>query len=107
MPQRYVHTFPSINSLIFYMHLESTFRIRKMGRQFAVHHINPQTKERIMIVLNDTAAFLWTKFVDLSDFTPQDLANALVEEYEIAYDIAFADVQKLLSKWKEAGIVVE
>lgn len=58
-----------------------------------------------LISLNDTAAWIWNKAGEQVDFTAESLAEALCEEYEVTHEVALADVEKLLSQWKELGIV--
>lgn len=57
-----------------------------------------------IISLNESAAFLWNK-VEGTDFTPQTLAEFLVEEYEVNEETALADAESLAKQWQEAGIV--
>ena len=59
-----------------------------------------------LLVLNNTAAFLW-KEVEGKEFTLQDLADALVREYEIEADLALKDARNLLDSWKSAGVLDE
>lgn len=59
-----------------------------------------------LISLNSTAAFLWEKFVG-KDFTAEDLAKALVEEYDVDYDTAFKDSENLAKSWIENNLVDE
>lgn len=58
-----------------------------------------------LIGLNDTAAWLWEKAAELGDFTAQELADALCQEYDVTPDRALADVEKLMASWQSAGIV--
>ena len=58
-----------------------------------------------LISLNDTAAMLWQKATELGDFTIEQLADALEEVYEVGREQALSDVQKLTSKWTDAGLV--
>lgn len=58
-----------------------------------------------MISLNDTAALLWKKAVELDDFTVEQLADALTGEYEVSREQALKDVEKLMANWKEVGLV--
>ena len=48
-----------------------------------------------MISLNDTAAMLWKKATELGDFTVEQLADALSEEYDVNREQALKDVEKL------------
>lgn len=59
-----------------------------------------------LLVLNDSAAFLW-KEVEGKEFTLQDMANALVNEYGIEEELALKDAQSLLDSWKTAGVLEE
>lgn len=56
-----------------------------------------------LISLNSTAAFLWRKVAD-SEFSAEQLAQHLVEEYGIDMEIALSDAKKLCQAWIDAGI---
>jgi len=58
-----------------------------------------------LLSLNETAAWLWKKASELGDFTPEQLASALCEEYEVSAEQARADVETLLAEWQQNGIV--
>ena len=58
-----------------------------------------------LISLNESAAFLWKKAGELGDFTPQQLTDALLEEYEVSKEQASADVQRIVEEWRKVGIV--
>ena len=58
-----------------------------------------------LISLNETAAVLWNKALELGDFTVEQLADALTEEYEVNREQALCDVKKLTEGWQEAGLV--
>ncbi len=58
-----------------------------------------------LLVLNDTAAWLWKEAISQGDFTPQSLAQRLCEEYEVPTDIATADVAEILSKWQDINVI--
>ena len=57
-----------------------------------------------MLVLNDSAAFLWNGFYG-KEFEAKDLAEALVEKYGIDSELAEKDSAKLLEQWKSAGVL--
>ena len=59
-----------------------------------------------MISMNDSAAYLW-KAVEDKDFDAETLVNLLIEEYDIAHEVAERDVTSLLQAWKEANIVID
>ena len=56
-----------------------------------------------LISLNTTAAFLWEK-VDGKEFTAEEMAQHLVEEYGIDMELALTDAGKLAQAWIDAGI---
>jgi predicted transcriptional regulator len=58
-----------------------------------------------LISLNETAAWLWEKAASLGDFTTQQLADALCESYDVEKKRALDDVEKLLTTWKESGLI--
>ena len=58
-----------------------------------------------LISLNETAAWLWEKAASLGDFTTQQLADGLCEAYDVEKKRALDDVEKLLTTWKESGLI--
>ncbi len=58
-----------------------------------------------MLSLNESAAFCWKRAAALGDFTVDDLADALCEEYEVSRDTAAADVEAMLAQWQKIGVV--
>ena len=59
-----------------------------------------------MVSMNDSAAYLW-KAVEDKDFDAETLVNLLMEEYDIARELAERDVTSLLQAWKEANIIID
>ena len=58
-----------------------------------------------MVTMNDTAVWLWEKCSELGDFTAEQLAEALCQEYEVDPSKAKADVSRILATWKENGLI--
>ena len=56
-----------------------------------------------LISLNSTAAFLWKELVG-KEFTVEDMAQLLVEEYGIDSELAIKDSASLCQAWENAGI---
>lgn len=56
-----------------------------------------------LISLNATAAFLWNAVVG-KEFTVEDMAQLLVEEYGIDMELALKDSAALCESWIQAGI---
>lgn len=58
-----------------------------------------------VISLNESAAYLWHK-VNGQDFTAEQLAKLLMEEYEVDEATALNDCKKMMQDWLEAGLTV-
>lgn len=54
------------------------------------------------IGLNESAAFLWRRFQDLGE---DELADALVTEFEVTRDAAVRDVERFVTRLRGLGIV--
>lgn len=57
-----------------------------------------------LITLNESAAYLWKKACE-QEFTLDDLAQWLMDEYEVDEPTALADARKLVDSWVKAGII--
>ena len=56
-----------------------------------------------LISLNATAAFLWNSVAG-KEFTIEEMAQMLVDEYGIDMELALKDSKALCQAWIEAGI---
>jgi hypothetical protein len=56
-----------------------------------------------LVSLNDSAAYLYKK-VEGKEFTPETLADLLLEEYDVDRETALKDAEALCAQWKEIGI---
>ncbi len=56
-----------------------------------------------MISLNSTAAFLWKKVVG-KEFTAEEMAQLLIDEYGIDMELALKDSKALCKAWADAGV---
>ena len=56
-----------------------------------------------LISLNETAAFLWKALIG-KEFTVEDMAQLLVDEWGIDMELALKDSENLCKAWEEAGI---
>ena len=86
------------------MKIKNGFVLREMCGENIVaaeglEHINFNK----LISLNSTAAFLW-KALEGKEFTIQDMAQLLVDEYKIDMELAMTDSGNLMKSWEEAGI---
>ena len=86
------------------MKIKDGFVLREMCGEYIVageglQHINFNK----LISLNSTAAFLWNAVAG-KEFTPESMAQLLVDEYEIDMELALKDSKALCQSWIEAGI---
>jgi hypothetical protein len=86
------------------MRIKKGFTLRQMCGENIVtaeglEHINFNK----LISLNSTAAFLWEKVVG-QEFTAENLAAHLVEEYGIDMELALKDSKALCQSWIDAGV---
>ena len=58
-----------------------------------------------LLSLNESATYLWEQAAALGDFTAEQLADKLCEEYEVTREQALADVDKMIAQWQEIGVV--
>ena len=86
------------------MKIKDGFVLREMCGEYIVaaeglQHINFNK----LISLNSTAAFLW-KALEGKEFTTEQMAQLLVDEYGIDMELALTDSANLIKSWTEAGI---
>ncbi len=58
-----------------------------------------------LLALNETAAWLWKQADALGDFTIEQLADKLCEEYEVTKDTAQQDVATIINQWQKEGVI--
>ncbi len=89
----------------YHMKIKNGFVLREMCGEKIVtgvgmEHVNFNK----LISLNSTAAYLWEELVG-KEFTVEDAAQLLVDQYEIDMELALADSAKLCEAWKNAGVL--
>lgn len=86
------------------MKLKKGFKLRPLAKEFILTAEDiSQVNFNKMISLNSTAAYLWESVAD-REFTPKDLADLLLEKYEVDEQTAMNDSEAIAQKWIEAGI---
>lgn len=58
-----------------------------------------------LLVLNETAAWLWNQAKDMGDFTVETLAEKLCEGYEVSEAEAKSDVSEIIADWRKVNVV--
>lgn len=58
-----------------------------------------------LLVLNETAAWLWKRAQQMVSFNIESLTEELCGEYDVPVDEARKDVAEMLQKWQDAGLI--
>lgn len=58
-----------------------------------------------MVSMNETATWLWEKCLELGDFTAEQLAEAICQEYNVEPSKALEDINRILDTWKGIGLI--
>ena len=91
--------------MIQYMKIKKGFELRKIcGENIVIAHGVENIDFTKIITLNESAAFIWQQ-VEGKDFTEEEMAKLLLDEYEVDETQALADVKALTESWKQAGLV--
>lgn len=89
------------------MKISPKFKVRTMAGQNVIimqgRYGGDMTK---IISLNETSLFLWNTFHD-KEFTAEDVADALVGEYEVERELAEKDAAAWCDKISECGLLVK
>ena len=57
-----------------------------------------------IISMNASSAYLWEQ-VDGKDFTVEEMARLLTEQYEVEEAVALEDAKELANQWFKCGII--
>ncbi len=60
-----------------------------------------------MLALNETAGWLWKQTQAMGEFTIDQLAEKLCEEYDVTPLEAKADVAEIMAEWQNVGVIEE
>lgn len=89
------------------MKIVDGFRLREiMGQKTIIGEGVGQVNFNKLITLNDSAAYLWQS-VEGKEFDVLLLSDLLVEKYGIEPSVAVRDVQSIVDKWIEVGVVIK
>ena len=88
------------------MRLKSGFVLREVcGEQVIVGEGLDAINFGKLLSLNETAAWLWKQAKAMGDFSVDELAAKLCEEYDVSADDAKADVAAMIDEWQQVGVV--
>ena len=89
------------------MRLNSDLILRQVKDEYLI--INPFSDTVDMtqvLTLNETATWLWQQ-MDGKEFDVKDLAEAMLEEYEVDEETAYKCADDLAKQWLQLGMATE
>lgn len=87
------------------MKIKNGFELREIcGEYLIIAHGRENIDFTKVITLNESAADVWKAVVGKT-FTVDDMRIAITDLYDIDDDTALKDSEKLLTQWKEAGLL--
>ena len=88
------------------MKAKKGFNLRNVcGEQIIVAEGKENIDFSNIISMNESSAYLWKEVQQRDSFTPEDLAQLLLDQYEVDEATALADAKALAEQWLQAGIV--
>ena len=89
------------------MKINKGFELREMCGEHIVIGTGVENIDFSKVIsLNESAAWLWRE-VEGKEFTPQSLAELLMQQYDVDEATALADATALARQWVSVGIVGE
>ena len=86
------------------MRISEKYKVRSMAGENVIIRQGRYGADMTKIIsLNETSLFLWNKFQNM-DFTAADVAAALLEEYEVAEELALKDAEAWCARLEECGL---
>lgn len=86
------------------MKISNEFALREVAGNFIVVPFGKKAVSfNAMITLNESGAFLWKQLEE--EKTEQELTNAMLQEYNVDYETAKADIAAFLVKLRTASII--
>lgn len=81
------------------------FNLRNVcGEQIIVAEGKENIDFSNIISMNESSAYLWKK-LEGKDFSVEDMAKLLTEEYDVDNDTAMKDCRELAALWLDAEII--
>ncbi len=87
------------------MHIKDGFDLRDVcGEKLILARGIENINFSSLIRFNETSAYLWENLIG-KEFSIEDMANLLIEEYEVEKETALNDATELIKKWIELNII--
>ena len=89
------------------MKINPELTLREMAGEYIIVNPFSDTVDMTQIyTMNETAAWLWQQ-MEGKEFTAEDIAEALCEEYEVDKETALLDANELCIECRKAGFLIE
>ena len=86
------------------MKLKKGFVLRQINKRYYAVPVGPlAARHKILISMNGTCLFVWQQLQQ--DRTRQELLDALLTEYDVALEVAAADLDRFLGALEQAGLL--
>lgn len=86
------------------MKIKPGFELRMMcGENVIIAYGEENINFSKIIALNESATVIWNAVIG-SEFTVEDMAKALCDEYEVDPQDARKDCEKIAKEWQELGL---
>lgn len=86
------------------MKIKKGFDLKNVCNEYVIVAYGKENIDFTKIIsLNESAAYLWNKVKD-TEFEAEQLAQLLLDEYEVDAETALNDARDIMKSWKEAGL---
>lgn len=90
------------------MKIKEGFELREVcGEHIVIGHGVAHIDFTRIITLNESASDVWNKVVSMPNFTVEDMAQVLTDNYEVDAEQALKDSKALAESWIKAGLAEE
>ncbi len=87
------------------MKIKSGFELRTVCKENIIVAFGEENIDFSKVIsLNESAALMWRAVLG-KDFTADDMAEALMQEYEVDRETAQKDAEAMLQQWIEVGLI--
>ncbi len=87
------------------MKLKDGFVLEEVGGAYLAVAVGDRAEEvNALIRMNGSGAFLWNLLSE-SDKTEEELLSAMLAEYDVAEEIARADIKKFVKQLSDGGLL--
>lgn len=89
------------------MKLNKALTLRKIGEEHMVIDIHSEEVDMTRVFcFNRMAAWIWNR-IGTADISEKLLVDWVCETYQVERETAEKDIEDLVGKWKECGILLE